>query len=1596
MTTVDVKDVGTIDFPDSMSQEQIGDVLRRKFAKPAAKPDIKPIDYNDPAFTNQSMANLGKMLGVDPWQSQPTIAPLKGLDKLTFNLQRILNKAFPGYAEKATPSPFTVVGQSAMLAPVAMPEKLATPLFAYFAARTAAEQPAIAAQIRDEIKSGDYSGAQRTAIEDALQLGIIGAGGYSMRTESRLTRNVSDAGAPATAKVLDDTLKTEPTKSEPILSFAEASEQGPQAVKAIMQKYGLSRDAAVALQAKSRQIHGITKKVAQEPEPKPEKTAEATPKPGDKINYPLVGTTGTVLYQLTTTSPVHQEPVTITSIEHGKVGEKTGRPTVTIKLSNGNSVSRVYGKDKYGDTKPIEQAISEGIKGLRFTPDKPSEKPAEPPKVVGASFTNPKTGETTVAPTHIEAAAKQGVEAPKPRQGRETEDYGFAVKTPEGKTEVVSREEAKPIAEQAGQIKKPVEPGKPLHSDNVEMAKPGGGESTRTPEEQAKSRKNNSRAAFEAAQKKAGLPPLPSATAKPEGAEKPKFKRADSTEFDKLVLEYGPQAGWTQHANVLYDPTIMAKGQQGSGGIQARILRSKEMAVARRQAAKALGVAPDAAETMEGRAALLGKLKEHVEAEYKLPEKQNQEFAEASQKRKKEVPVSELKIGDVLNIDGEPVKVTDVTAEGDVILDDGKRFGRQILFDDTTIYAEDWSTEEGGTKEPFNLEEPETTDEQRVRMAKEQEERMAKEAAEAKAEKIRAKAAAPLGGNLGSAGQGGLFVEPGEQEMFQPKARRLSMGPGAKTIGEPKKPELAQLTDSIKTMAEQKGEPAKLSTAFDMGRAAENVKDGVSEFVTGLKAAGDYMKQRLIGRPVWTSYKAALGDRHLALSQSAQNARAFVKSAEKAVPKKLAQEAISNWIDTGGSTEVLDQAAATTKPRYKRGYMEAKKLTPEQMTLAQNVKNYFDARLQDAIDAGVLEDGIEDYIHRIYESDSPWKQSIMSELRSGVFTGRPALAKQRVYQYDFEAEQKGLRPVKSFAKRVAAYDLSLNKAIADRQLVKDMMGIKMPDGRPMVDVGGIGTQIEGEAGKGGATFIKPHFKPFDDEDPENNRQDFKSYDYPALRKWKWVSKDKDGNNIFVQGDVLVHPDAIKDVRALFERSKIRQNPVGRAGLALSSTIKQTMLDLSGFHPVQIAVHGWEHRTFKPVEKIDFDNEDVRGLIRGGLVVGETTGRELFSEGLSGSSLTKFIPGVGPKMNSYHDWLFNSFIPRLKVATGLHALERNRAKYGKSLSSDELYHLTANEMNGAFGELNYAMLGRSQTTQDALRLAFLAPDFLEARGRFTAQAGTKYGNEQFTALALGAATLYIGARIINKMLTGEYHMEPKNAFSIVYNKKAYSLRTVQGDLLRLMTEPGQFLYSRLNPTYGRTLLEFANSRDYFGRKRSGFEQLKDFAETVVPISLRGAINPREQNLWESFLNAFGFMEHRSTASDDVYQLVDNFKKAHNIRSEPGEFIYDPDKDPYRGIKSAATFSAPATAAKEMAKAVKKGDVTEAQIRKYFKTYTTRPFTGSQKDEAMFVRELSDENRKIYSDAIAERAAMRKNLAAAWEIYDKTKLDKTANE
>jgi len=188
--------------------------------------------------------------------------------------------------------------------------------------------------------------------------------------------------------------------------------------------------------------------------------------------------------------------------------------------------------------------------------------------------------------------------------------------------------------------------------------------------------------------------------------------RERAREFDKLILQYGLEEGWVQNPEIAYDESSSLGGQQGTASIKARILRQKEMASARRRAAiQITGNADIDLSNTRSKADLLPKLKEFVAQKYEVPAKQLEAWERAQVKRpgKEEVRTNELVVGDKLKQGTEVLKVSAVDPDtGEVTLDDGVKFGRQVMPEGSVFYVEavaeagqsgEWETGEG---EPQN------------------------------------------------------------------------------------------------------------------------------------------------------------------------------------------------------------------------------------------------------------------------------------------------------------------------------------------------------------------------------------------------------------------------------------------------------------------------------------------------------------------------------------------------------------------------------------------------------------------------------------------------------------------------------------------------------------------------------------------------------------------------------------------------------------------------------------------------------------------------------------------------------------------------------
>lgn len=807
----------------------------------------------------------------------------------------------------------------------------------------------------------------------------------------------------------------------------------------------------------------------------------------------------------------------------------------------------------------------------------------------------------------------------------------------------------------------------------------------------------------------------------------------------------------------------------------------------------------------------------------------------------------------------------------------------------------------------------------------------------------------------------------------------FGFGPGAASVAEnlAVAPQIRQLTETIgKELATPRpgGVSGRVKRAVQTsGGKLVGARQAIGRGLNSVRATWLALKNGYLRPPAITDYRESVKDWQAADQRTSFEARQFVQKIRETIKDSLTREAITNYIQADGDLNLLRQRAAASNLKYAPGYEAATKLTPAQITLAANIRQYFDGMLQDGINAGILSHGIDNYINQVWKRPN----KITRELQAAVDTGKLQtsfqFARQRIFGSFFEGEQAGYEPAaKDVSALVAAYDIGFNRALAARGFVKALRDAKASDGEPVVKFSGMSQAIPANAAPPEAYLIRSRSLP--ESAATADGRPYLPVDHPALRGWKLSVQEGAEAKTFYQADMLVHPEVAANLRRVLGGSAFRQGTLGffvSPLLKVGAVAKQTKLSLSVFHLDQEGLHGIFHRINPTnIEQLDFNNPTQYALVRGGLQVADYHAMELFSEGLRGGGLVSKIPVLGKLQNRFNEFLFKDYIPRLKMTMALHAYERNLGRYDKQFTPDQIAEITASQANAAFGELNYKLLGRSASVQDFMRLTLLAPDFLEARTRFVGQALKPYGAEQRAAIFLMGATLYAGSRIFNQLLDGEPHWD--KPFSVVYNGREYRLRTVIGDVFEFGTDPRRFFYNRFSP-WLKTAVTVGTGRDYRGLRLTNWEQVKDVLSWMVPIPFGGS---EPANLTQRLLGSSGVSNKPSaTAVNEMYDAARTFRdnladpkaKAEVARAKKEVYA----ESDYRRLSQFLRENDRERAISEMVRLMVEQGKPPETMNEYYSNLPTRPFSGSQSLEARFLDQLDNIGRLRYQRAIQER-------------------------
>ena len=791
--------------------------------------------------------------------------------------------------------------------------------------------------------------------------------------------------------------------------------------------------------------------------------------------------------------------------------------------------------------------------------------------------------------------------------------------------------------------------------------------------------------------------------------------------------------------------------------------------------------------------------------------------------------------------------------------------------------------------------------------------------------------------------------------------------------------------------------------------------EAVKDIAQGAKETG----KEALTAPRMTDYRRSVLNWSAKLQKSFGEAATAQKDIQTKVPDAVRREAITNWIQANGDAAVLRQrAAATTDPKLRKGYEAALTLTPEELAVANQVKQTYDTLGQRGQAKDVLDNFKDNYVTQIWDLG---KTKVPGSSRT--LKEKFKFSKASTFPTFFDGEQAGYVPkTKDISKLLPVYTHEMNSVIAARELVQQMSKGRASDGRQLVAPRGTAVPAPG----GGATLVLP-------KKVKGDTSDYKVIaNQPALNGWRWASKDSAGNPIFLKGDLALHPEAANRLKNVLGRSAIREwytTPTTRTAAIpkaivrgidfANSETKRTMLGLlAPFHQVQTGTHAVGHRVnpFGNIPKIDLvNNRPQMDAARHGLMLlPDRVSEGQFMEGFKTSGLVSKIPGLGPLSDMYASYLFKDYIPGLKMKTYDAILARNNKVYADELSSgrmkpEDVKVLSAEQANAAYGHLNYADLGRNPTLQHMAQIGLLAPDFLEARGRFFGQAlkgatGAKVGREQLIALATLAVAQASAAFISAKLSGGEWDTDDPFAFHV--GSRKYTMRSVPEDVTALLHNTRTFVHSRLSPIVGKGTLQYLSGTDYAGRKVTAGQTTKELLTQPIPLTARslpgvrsfsGQDRPGAIKAWEQLAGAVGLKISRYNPRTKINELHADWLKNHPDPKVKADYEQQQTAtfpiSKYKALDSALSDRDEAGAILAIGELKAEGQKNKDILKRM------RPFVGeginsrakplfheSHKLEASFKASLTPDQRKEYQKAIEERKATYQEFLKAWRKRD----------
>jgi hypothetical protein len=785
------------------------------------------------------------------------------------------------------------------------------------------------------------------------------------------------------------------------------------------------------------------------------------------------------------------------------------------------------------------------------------------------------------------------------------------------------------------------------------------------------------------------------------------------------------------------------------------------------------------------------------------------------------------------------------------------------------------------------------------------------------------------------------------------------------------------------------------------------------------------IKQQALGLPEFTPFKQSLNKWVADNQRLHQTVENFGIASKEAIPDEASRNGLKYAIQSGGDPTQLQAWIDGARPEYKADYEAAAKLSPAAQKVAAQISETNQTLLKQFRDLGGNIAEVPNYFTQIWTGkNKAFDGGSGSKLNTSV-----RYSMQKFHENYFAGEQAGLDPVRDSIATQQSYMATMGRAVNNRKFIRDMTGGLASDGRPLLATAGDVRVVDDPTATNKTYFVAPEQKPFD-------AGDYKANPDPSLSEWVRRSKDAQGNPIYVKGKLLVHPEIADHLANVLGDSKIRtslvpnqfDSPITAGAKAVSRFIlddarkyaKSTLFGLpSLFHVARTSetAASVEANPFVGLAtKIDLENNPWHQQLaeHGAMLAPDHVSEQTYMDGLASNSrynlvnkalgLASNLPGLAgdaaARLKDINEKLahytFHQAVPGLKIGVIEKSYADLQQHYAKELSDgtvtqSQLLYASCQRGNELLGHLNYADMGANPTLQHLLQIFTLAPDFLQSNIKstigavkgganlalepFGASEGRAY-QTQFKSLAMATGMSWLMARFGNAMMN-DGDMKHDHPFSVVWNNREYSIRSLPEDIYHAVNNLGGFARGRLSPFIGQGTLEAITGTNYSGQQVGSEQILKDMVAGSLPMQVQplfkeaigtdhGSVSPMEQAL-----SSIGVKVARYSPvgpmMDRAHAWVKQYGSIYGVKPDDAEHPISP----YRPLRYALEDGDFDGAAAEISK-LRAANPLEAPITLYRRIHAalTHPLTGTIKTDMAF-RSSLDARRQMDFDAARAR-------------------------